>query len=69
VKQIPGLSKNLRSSHPLISQRAYPPRLQEYLSPRQEMTNITLQIEQLLAEGVVPGRIAIIYKETNMARS
>jgi len=63
VKQIPGLSKNLLSSHPLISQRAYPPRLQEYLSPRQEMTNITLQIEQLLAEGVVPGKIAIIYKE------
>ena len=63
VKQIPGLSKNLRSSHPLISQRAYPPRLQEYLSPRQEMTNITLQVEQLLAEGVMPGRIAIIYKE------
>src|SRR3984885_2132695 len=63
VKQIPGLSKNLRSSHPVISRRAYPPRLQEYLSPRQEMTNITLQIERLLTGGVVPGRIAIIYKE------
>jgi DNA helicase-2/ATP-dependent DNA helicase PcrA len=63
VKQIPGLSKNLVASHPLISQRAYAPRLLEYLSPRQEMTHITLQVEQLLAEGVLPGRIAIIYKE------
>lgn len=63
VKQLPNLSKDLRSSHPIISRYSYPPRLQEYLSPRQEMTNITLQIEQLLAEGVLPGRIAIIYKE------
>ncbi|HEY6899303.1 MAG TPA: ATP-dependent DNA helicase, partial [Puia sp.] len=63
VKQIPGLSKNLLSSHPLISKLHYPPRLMEYLSPRQEMTHITLQIGQLLAGGVAPGRIAIIYKE------
>jgi DNA helicase-2/ATP-dependent DNA helicase PcrA len=27
------------------------------------MTNITLQVEKLLAEGVAPGRVAIIYKE------
>ncbi|MBS1601402.1 MAG: ATP-dependent helicase, partial [Bacteroidetes bacterium] len=61
--QLPGLSKHLLSSHPLIKQHAHPPRLQEYLSPRQEMTNITLQIEQLIGRGVVPGRIAVIYKE------
>ena len=63
VNQVPGLSKHLVSSHPLISKMQDPPRLQEYLSPRQEMTNITLRIEQLLADGVAPGRIAIIYKE------
>jgi len=63
VTQLPGLSKHLLSSHPLIKQHAHPPRLQEYLSPRQEMTNITLQIEKLIEQGVVPGRIAVIYKE------
>ena len=47
----------------MVSRFADPPRLVEYLSPRQEMTNITLQVEKLVADGVTPGRIAIIYKE------
>ena len=63
VRQIPGLSKHLLASHPRTSQLRYPPRLLEYLSPRQEMTGITLQVERLLAGGTPPGRIAIIYKE------
>jgi len=63
VTQLPGLSKHLLSSHPLIKHHAHPPRLQEYLSPRQEMTSITLEIEKLIEQGVVPGRIAVIYKE------
>lgn len=63
VAQIPGLSKHLVASHPRTRQLHFPPQLQEYLSPRQEMTGITLQVERLLAEGVLPGRIAIIYKE------
>ncbi|HEV2355739.1 MAG TPA: 3'-5' exonuclease, partial [Puia sp.] len=63
VNQIPGLSKQLVSSHPRISQFQDLPRLHEYLSPRQEMTHITLQVEKLLASGVQPGRIAILYKE------
>jgi DNA helicase-2/ATP-dependent DNA helicase PcrA len=63
VTQIPGLSKDLVSSHPRTSRFQDPPRLLEYLSPRQEMTNITLRVERLLAEGTAPGRIAIIYKE------
>ena len=63
VTQIPGLSKNLVASHPRTRELHYPPQLQEYLSPRQEMTGITLTVEKLLADGVLPGRIAIIYKE------
>ena len=63
VRQIPGLSKHLLASHPRTRQLRYPPRLREYLSPRQEMTGITLEIERLLAEGISPGHIAIIYKE------
>ncbi len=63
VTQIPGLSKNLVASHPRTRELHYLPRLLEYLSPRQEMTGITLRVEKLLADGVAPGRIAIIYKE------
>ena len=63
VNQVPGLSKHLISSHPGTSRFQDPPRLLEYLSPRQEMVNITLQVERLIAGGTVPGRIAIIYKE------
>ncbi|HEV9035397.1 MAG TPA: ATP-dependent helicase, partial [Puia sp.] len=63
VRQIPGLSKHLLASHPRTRQLRYPPRLLEYLSPRQEMTGITLRVEQLLAKGISPGHIAIIYKE------
>jgi len=63
VAQIPGLSKHLVASHPRTAALHHPPQLLEYLSPRQEMTDITLRVERLLAEGVAPGRIAIIYKE------
>lgn len=63
VNQIPGLSKVLVSSHPVISRLHYPPRLLEYQTPRQEMTDIALQVEKLVSEGVAPGRIAVIYKE------
>ena len=63
VRQIPGLSKHLVASHPRTSQLHYPPQLLEYLSPRQEMTGITLGVERLLAGGTPPGHIAIIYKE------
>ena len=63
VAQIPGLSKHLVASHPRTGQLDFPPQLQEYLSPRQEMTGIALQVERLLTDGVLPGRIAIIYKE------
>jgi DNA helicase-2/ATP-dependent DNA helicase PcrA len=63
VKQIPGLSKQLLSSHPVISRLDYPPILREYESARQEMTDITLEVEKLVSQGVSPGRIAVIYKE------
>jgi len=63
VKQIPGLSKDLLSSHPVMSTLHDPPLIREYKSPREEMTDITLEIERLVKEGVPPGRIAVIYKE------
>ena len=63
VRQISGLTKHLVSSHPLTSTLKYPPRILEYPSPREEMTDITLQVEKLINEGIAPGRIAVIYKE------
>jgi DNA helicase II / ATP-dependent DNA helicase PcrA len=63
VRQIPGLTKQLLSRHPTISLLAYPPVLREYLSARMEMTDITLEVERLVGQGVQPGRIAVIYKE------
>jgi DNA helicase-2/ATP-dependent DNA helicase PcrA len=63
VKQMPGLSKQLVSSHPVTSRFTHPPIIREYRTAREEMTDITLEIEKLVAQGVQPGRIAVIYKE------
>jgi len=63
VKQIPGLSKDLVASHPVTSALHDPPVIREYKSPREEMTDITLEIERLVGTGVSPGKIAVIYKE------
>lgn len=63
VKQIEGLSKDLRSSNDKIRQLTHPPRLQEYESMRLEMIGLVSQVQQLLAADVAPGEIGIIYKE------
>lgn len=63
VKQIAGLSKDLISAKESIRLLQNPPRFIEYNSMMDEMVGITLQVEGLLAEGVQPGRIAVIYKE------
>ncbi|HWB24915.1 MAG TPA: ATP-dependent DNA helicase [Chitinophagaceae bacterium] len=61
VNKIEGLSKDLLAAkkfdavaHPIIK---------EYETPRQEMIGITLAVEKLLAQGVEPGKVAVIYKE------
>jgi DNA helicase-2/ATP-dependent DNA helicase PcrA len=63
VKQLPDLSKELRSSHPHTSTLTHLPVIKEYETQRQEMIDITLQVQKLLAEGIRAGRIAIIYRE------
>jgi DNA helicase II / ATP-dependent DNA helicase PcrA len=66
VKQIEGLSKNLKSSHPkffALEPADAIPVIKEYETQRHEMINITLQVQELLAQGVMPGRISIIYRE------
>lgn len=63
VKQIDGLSKELISTNQLINQLTNQPVIKEYETQRQEMIDITLQVETLMRQGIAPGRVGIIYKE------
>jgi DNA helicase-2/ATP-dependent DNA helicase PcrA len=63
VNQIDGLTKELIASNPAKTSVQFEPQLIEYLNPRQEMIGIVKQVEQLLNQGVQPGRIGIIFKE------
>jgi DNA helicase II / ATP-dependent DNA helicase PcrA len=64
INQVQGLSKDLLSAHPRFQALSLPePVIKEYESPRQEMIDITRQVQQLLAQGTTPGRIGIIYRE------
>lgn len=63
VKKINGLTKNLTAANQLINQLSNKPVITEYETQRQEMIHITLAVEKLLAQGVEPGLISIIYKE------
>lgn len=63
VQQIDGLSKTLVSSHDVMKELFQMPIVHEYDTPRDEMIHLVLQVEKLLAEGVKPGDIGIIYRE------
>jgi DNA helicase-2/ATP-dependent DNA helicase PcrA len=63
VKKLPDLSKELIASNRDIKHLTNQPIIKEYETQRQEMIDITLQVQKLLAEGIPAGRIAIIYKE------
>ncbi|NML20236.1 ATP-dependent helicase [Pseudoflavitalea sp. G-6-1-2] len=63
VRQIPGLTKELVASHPVMKGLQHMPSVREYESQRQEMIGITMDIQTLVLQGVDPGRISVIYKE------
>lgn len=63
VKQIEGLSKELLSSKEKLKQLTHQPFIQEYETQRLEMIGITKKVQQLVVQGIQPGRIGIIYKE------
>ncbi|MFC4262902.1 ATP-dependent helicase [Ferruginibacter yonginensis] len=63
VTQIPGLSKDLKSANSKFANLTINPIIREYNSVKEEMAGITNNIVGLLANGVAPGAIAIIYKE------
>jgi len=63
IKKIPGLTKDLLASNSKINHLLHTPSIKSYQTQREEMIDITLQVQQLLKEGILPGRIAVIYKE------
>lgn len=63
VKKLPGLSKELQSSNHKISHLLHQPIIKEYETQRQEMMDITISVQKLLAQGIKPDNIGIIYKE------
>jgi DNA helicase-2/ATP-dependent DNA helicase PcrA len=63
INKMEGLSKDLLSSNAKISNLTHPPLFHSYETQRQEMIGITLKVEDIIAKGVSPHRVAIIYKE------
>ena len=63
INKVPGLSKTLVASHQKTQQYTHTPVINEYETQRQEMIDILLSIEKLLAQGIPPATIAVIYKE------
>lgn len=63
IKKIDGLTKELVSSNQKLSHLSHLPAIKEYQSQREEMIDITLQVQKLLGEGVPAGKVAVIYKE------
>ncbi|BDQ12972.1 ATP-dependent helicase [Sediminibacterium sp. TEGAF015] len=69
VKKIPGLSKDLRTANQELVNLKERPRINSYASEHHEMIGITLDVAQLIKNGVQPGRIGIIYKENKFGES
>jgi DNA helicase-2/ATP-dependent DNA helicase PcrA len=63
INQVEGLTKTLISSNKEISVLTHMPVLNEYETQRQEMIHVTIQVQELLQQGIAPGLIAVIYKE------
>ncbi len=57
------LTKNLIAAGKAANYPNIKPVIKEYDTQRQEMIDITRQVQQLVAEGTPPGRIAVIFKE------
>ena len=63
INKLPGLSKELISSRIELKDVLHDPVVREYQSQKDEMVHITLQVQELLLQGIEPNRISVIYKE------
>lgn len=69
VKKISGLSKELISANQDLLHLTERPRVVSYPSEHQEMIGITLEVAQLIKNGVTPGKIGVIYKENKFGET
>jgi DNA helicase-2/ATP-dependent DNA helicase PcrA len=65
VKQIKGLSKDLKAANTNINQLKNYPEIIAYNSIVEERMDIVLKIEELIKNGVAPGKIAVIYRQND----
>ena len=63
IKKMEGLTKDLLAANPKLIDKSHLPSIKEYESARHEMIDLTLNVKNLLDDGVPPGNIAIIYRE------
>lgn len=63
IGELEGLTKDLVASNTRINMLQHLPIIREYETRRQEMIGITRHLQELLHQGIKPGRIAVIYKE------
>src|SRR4029078_3550274 len=63
INKLDGLSKDLISYNIKIRHLTYKPIVRSYETQRQEMIDITKQIEDLIAQDISPSRIGVIYRE------
>lgn len=63
TKKLNGLNKKLVSANSTVNTLKHLPNIIEYNSTTEELVGITLQVEELLKEGVPPGSIAVLYRE------
>jgi DNA helicase II / ATP-dependent DNA helicase PcrA len=63
IHKMEGLTKELLASNININHLKHLPLLRSYDTQRHEMVDITLQVEELLQQGIKPHKIGIIYKE------
>ncbi|HMG67759.1 MAG TPA: ATP-dependent helicase, partial [Chitinophagaceae bacterium] len=63
IRKMEGLSKDLISSNSKLDGLLHKPLIKSYDTQRQEMIDISRQIEKLILQEVPPSRIGVIYKE------
>ena len=63
INKIDGLTKNLVASQEENKKIKVLPSIESYNDPQQEMIGITEKISHLIAQGIAPKEIAVLYKE------
>jgi len=63
------LDKNLLSAHTRFAELEVEPIIREYENPDQEVVHVAKQVKHLIATGIKPGEIAVIYRNHNQVEA